>query len=247
MKINEGMRAGDLKNLVLNVVSVDEFQSKIDENAVVIGFYVHEQTGADDLNRFIQRSVLDILDVDTSPAPDQTGYYMVFVEIMFDKEFVKNLIEIIKEITPLVGIEHWNVRIRGMEEPKSLSEEILAKVNPKVVKKVKVKEDYKMAEAAASFLAESDVSTVHQFANKVELTRSGRSSSYIVEAYGHFDDLLEEFSLDIVPINLGLNETISDRRLENMLGHGWAVTHAGNLIIAKQCDDARCVILSQQK
>src|ERR1700733_10450117 len=88
----EGMREGDLADLVLPMISVDEYSSKIDnDQAIVVGFYVHEEMAARDLNRFLQKSAVPLLGTDVSPAPDSHGYFMVFCEMMDNDRLAQNV------------------------------------------------------------------------------------------------------------------------------------------------------------
>lgn len=115
-KITEGLRAGDLKTLVQKTISVDEYESKISDAAVVFGFYVHDRDAAADLNRFIQKSPIKLLDTEISPSPDQHGYYLVFVEILKNKKLGEVVKELLLDIEPLVGFSDWKMRVR---QPKS--------------------------------------------------------------------------------------------------------------------------------
>lgn len=91
-KLTEGMRRGDLADLVLPLISVDEYDSKVDEKeAIVFGFYVHDRGAADDLNRFLQKSAVPLLDTEVSPAPDQHGFYMVFIEFLDNDRLPQNV------------------------------------------------------------------------------------------------------------------------------------------------------------
>ncbi len=112
-KLMEGMWAGDLADLVQPLISVDEYQSKIDDSAVAIGFYVSDKDAAEDLNRFIQKSPISLIDCDVSPAPDQRGYYIVFVEMELNDRFVSNVTSLLDEIGPLTDIDNWQMRVRG--------------------------------------------------------------------------------------------------------------------------------------
>ena len=87
-QIKEGVEYGDLQSLVKNIVSIAEFEPKtgIDNDVVVIGFYVDDESPAQDLGTFLERGVAEILDTEVSPNPDDEGYYMVFVEIDNDEE-----------------------------------------------------------------------------------------------------------------------------------------------------------------
>jgi 23S rRNA U2552 (ribose-2'-O)-methylase RlmE/FtsJ len=114
-KLYEGMWSGDLADLVQPLISIDEYASKIDSDAIAIGFYVHDKDAADDLNRFIQKSPVSIIDSDVSPAPDQRGYYIVFVEFTYNDRLVSNISSLIEEVSPLVSIENWQMRVRNIE------------------------------------------------------------------------------------------------------------------------------------
>ena len=114
-KLNEGMWAGDLADLVQPLVSIDEYASKIDDDSIAIGFYVHDKDAADDLNRFIQKSPVSLIDSDVSPAPDQRGFYIVFVELAFNDRLVSNISALLKEVSPLAGIEEWQMKVRNIE------------------------------------------------------------------------------------------------------------------------------------
>lgn len=111
----EGMWQGDLADLVQPLVSIDEYQSKLDDTAVVVGFYVNDKDAAEDLNRFIQKSPVSIVDSDISPAPDQRGYYLVFVELQFNDRLVPNITSVLEEISPLVDITDWQMKVRNIK------------------------------------------------------------------------------------------------------------------------------------
>jgi hypothetical protein len=127
-KLYEGMWAGDLADLVQPLVSIDEYASKIDDDAIVIGFYVHEKDAADDLNRFIQRSPISMIDCDVSPAPDQRGFYIVFVELAFTDRLVNNITALLEEIAPLVSVEAWQMKVRNIEGLVKFDNDRLAQV-----------------------------------------------------------------------------------------------------------------------
>ena len=112
MIINEGMRGGDLEDLVLPMMSVDEFVSKVSDDAMVFGFFVSDKDAANDLNRFIQKSPIKLLDTEVSPAPDQRGFYVLFFEVMRSERLPSIVASVLEEIEPLVKIEKWKMQIR---------------------------------------------------------------------------------------------------------------------------------------
>ncbi len=125
--LREGMWAGDLDDMVQPLITIDEYDSKIDQTAIVIGFYVNDFEAAKDLNRFVQKSPVSIIDSNVSPAPDQRGYYIVFVEISFNDRIVPNIKSIIDEISPLVNIDNWLFNTRNIDKPKVFDVEVVAK------------------------------------------------------------------------------------------------------------------------
>lgn len=131
----EGLQEGDLDNLVLPCISVDEYDSKLDETAIVVGFYVDFKEPAKDLNRFIQKSPEDLIDTDISPAPDEDGNYMVFLELSRDKNFPTRLVNIVNSLNSLTGNTDWSFRTYGSD-----------KVFPLTVENLKKKVDLKTPE-----------------------------------------------------------------------------------------------------
>ncbi|MFA5491234.1 MAG: hypothetical protein WC284_18795 [Candidimonas sp.] len=107
-----GLRENDLKNMVLPIISIDEYHSKLgdDEDVIVIAFFVKDKDPAIDLNRFIEKGPSKIYDVDISRVPNKHGRYLVFVEFPRDDQFSDNLISLIKTIKGLTGIDKWSFK-----------------------------------------------------------------------------------------------------------------------------------------
>ena len=83
-QILEGVEYGDLASLITTRVSIAEFEPKTgsENDVVVIGFYCDDEAPAQDLASFIEKSAADVLDTEVSPAADEDGYYMCFVEVV---------------------------------------------------------------------------------------------------------------------------------------------------------------------
>jgi len=107
-KIYEGLLENDLDGLVSNVIEVDTFESKIDDNAIVVTFFVEDEEPAHDLSNFIEKGATGIIDTDVSPAPNEDGKYLVFIEYERNNKFIKNLIDLIKSISLLTNISKNN-------------------------------------------------------------------------------------------------------------------------------------------
>tara|TARA_R110002074_G_scaffold57366_4_gene141284 strand:+ start:1080 stop:1577 length:498 start_codon:yes stop_codon:yes gene_type:complete len=80
--LNEAVQHNDLRGLVSNVVSIDQYKSKIgyDKNIVVVAIEVNHIEAASDLSQFIETGHKDALDVDVSVGPTPEGKYTVFIE-----------------------------------------------------------------------------------------------------------------------------------------------------------------------
>lgn len=108
-KLEEGLTRNALQHLVLPLLSIDEYQSKIsDKRVIVVAFFVKEEDAAIDLSNFIDQSHYPILDTEVSPSPNPEGFYLVFVELQRNDDFPENLMSVIKEIENLVEIKSWD-------------------------------------------------------------------------------------------------------------------------------------------
>lgn len=114
-KITEGLRSGDLEHLVSSMISVNEFEPKSGDDVVVIAFYVKDEEPANDLASFIERGTHDILDTEVSPAPDENGNYLVFVEIDKNKDMMSITKEILDDVQKLIKIDTWKFKFHGSE------------------------------------------------------------------------------------------------------------------------------------
>ena len=232
--IAEGLRAGDLKNLVLSTISIDEFESKASKDAIVIAFYVQEKMAATDLDRFIQRTPVDILDVDVSPAPDQRGYYMVFVEISPGAKFRDTAIHIIKEISPLVGIAEWRARVGKSTRSEPLTVAMLDAVSKQSVERMRVEE-------AARLLSESLLPSIEVKENVLFL---GNGNHFRVDAVGTYETVFETSGLNGKAQILSFSSSVTASRLERELGPDWRVgAFADGKLVAARLDDGMAVCL----
>ena len=102
----------DLRGTILPEVSLDEFKPKAgkDTDVIVVAFYLLDQDPAEDLNTFIQRGVIDTLDVEVSPNTDDDGRYLVFVEMTRDDTFPNKFQALLKDVENVSGELDWKVR-----------------------------------------------------------------------------------------------------------------------------------------
>lgn len=108
-QLNEGLYEGDLKNTVDPLIIVDYYKPKFGEEkrVLVMTIITTDEGPADDLCRFIEKGSYDIIDVDTSPAPDTDGKYQVFIEIKRNRKMFGVLDKILTACNAVTGISKW--------------------------------------------------------------------------------------------------------------------------------------------
>jgi hypothetical protein len=101
-----------LEDVILPKITIDNFMPKSGQTSeiVVLAFYATDRQPAEDLNYFLQRSALDIIDVEVSPNPDEDGNFLIFVELERNHSVVEVLSLLIKEIEHVTGKLDWMVK-----------------------------------------------------------------------------------------------------------------------------------------
>lgn len=244
-KLNEGMRPGDLEDLVLPMITVDEYESKIDDNAIVIGFYVHDNDAADDLNRYIQKSPIQLLDTEVSPAPDQHGYYIVFVELMNDQRIVDNIESVIEEISPLTATEDWQMRVRGNDNTVPLSAKVLARHFAKMRSDVDHSEETE--NKVMEFFKASDLSNVIIENNHLVLV--GHDSEYRADIvdFGDSEKIVNTHNLSESAISLDMRNIAECLKLTRLLGDSWLTSHIGDNCILQRNGSEHALLLKNAR
>lgn len=129
MKLNENLKAGDLRNLVDKVFGIDGHTSKIgnDEDTVVLSFTVRDEEPAKDLENFVEMGYTFVLDADVTPGEGDDGKYQVFVELERSRHVAEQIHEIIEGIKKLTDLE--DMRFRYFKGFKSQAATIVALTN----------------------------------------------------------------------------------------------------------------------
>lgn len=230
--LTEGMRRGDLADLVLPLISVDEYSSKVDQkDAIVFGFYVMDEGGAKDLNRFLQKSAVPLLDTEISPAPDQQGYYMVFVEMLDNDRLSQNISDLLSEIKMLVDIDEWEMRVRNHNGLIPFSERSL-------VRALERGKHQRKTEDVLEFLQPSAL--VNAVVEDNMLVIEGSGERYAFELI----DLQPMTNLHLAEaISLTMHAVARTNRLRRMLGESWQAWMAGQFTLLHRDNDSRALLL----
>jgi hypothetical protein len=111
-KLFEGLRAGDLQDMISPILSIDQFKSKMgeDKNVVVVSFKTKEKMPAIDLMEFIEKGYKFVLDADMSTGEERDGRYSVFVELERTSEVPKQILEMLNGIGQLANCKDWSFR-----------------------------------------------------------------------------------------------------------------------------------------
>ena len=99
MIISERISKGQLRNMINDVVSIDQYKSKIDEdrNIVVLAFEVMNENAADDLSNFIETGAYDVEDTEVSASTNVEGNYMVYSELRRGQKLHETLRKVLEE------------------------------------------------------------------------------------------------------------------------------------------------------
>ena len=81
-QLQEGLEQGDLARLIASTYSIDEFKSKMGDDAdiIVLAFTAGDKGPAQDLMNFIEKGYDWVIDAETSAGEISEGKYIVFVE-----------------------------------------------------------------------------------------------------------------------------------------------------------------------
>jgi hypothetical protein len=241
IKLFEGLRENDLEDLVLPMLSIDEYESKVDDDAIVIGFYVMDREPAQDLNRFIQKSPIVLIDTDVSPAPNEDGYYMVFVELPRDEAVTPKIKTLLDEIKSLVHLEptEWSFTCYGHEGVFPLNDKnlhVLVRKEP-----IEELEQRMFAESINSFFSNSALDNLLFHRDKLYITKGANTIGATIVSFGSENKVSEWIENKATIFTESANRTC--RIWEQMLGEGWAVHLVENIILLSNTYDSKYLVL----
>jgi hypothetical protein len=129
-KLFEGLTKGDLTRLVKPRVHIDEFKSKMGDDAdiAVLSFNVVEKGPADDLVDFFEKGYDWILDADASPGEFVKNIYLVFVEIERTPELPEQIKTLLSDLENLTehDLDDWSLYYGNQDQLKPVSLDTLA-------------------------------------------------------------------------------------------------------------------------
>jgi len=113
----EGLQYRDLDGLMKPTIHVDEFSSKMGDDAdiIVLSFFVRDKAAAKDLVSWFEKGYDFVLDADRSPGEIKPNRYLVYVEMRRRTAAPKQIQELLDDMSTLTEFEpaDWTVRVDG--------------------------------------------------------------------------------------------------------------------------------------
>jgi hypothetical protein len=113
----EGMRYKDLDGLVKPTIHVDEFSSKMGDDAdvIVLSFFVRDKSAARDLMAWFEKGYDFVLDADVSPGEIKPNRYLVYLEMRRRSAAPRHVQTLLDDLTTLTEFEpdDWRLRYNG--------------------------------------------------------------------------------------------------------------------------------------
>ena len=119
------LRFDDLKDLVSNKIHIDEYKSKMGDDAdtIVVSFKIRYQDPAWELSNFLEKGYEWVLDADVSSGEMEDGSYLVFLEVERRPSFPQNLMRALKDMEGLTDqkVSEYKFMYRKSTEYKDMS------------------------------------------------------------------------------------------------------------------------------
>jgi hypothetical protein len=142
-QLNENLEGGDLKRLVHDELHIDEYKSKMGDDAdvCVVSFKVAGKEPSIDLVSFVEKGYDWVLDADVSSGEKEGGDYLVFVELDRTPALPEQIYQLIADIVNLTeqDIADWRVRYFKSNSEHDLTVEALSQIIPLTPEKYRAK------------------------------------------------------------------------------------------------------------
>ena len=147
-------KPNNLKNLILPLISIDQYKPKIQKDSIVVVFEVTDNyDAAYDLSSFIEKLPELSLDTEARQTPNESGNYNVFCEFERNSSFPDIFMSIIRDVEKLAETQEWNVDVYGVGDSFELSEKSLIK-HVRLVEKDQLEEFLDYSSITVTYLNE---------------------------------------------------------------------------------------------
>jgi hypothetical protein len=106
-QLKEGLGYKDMEGMMKPTVHIDEFSSKMGEDAdvIVVSFFVRDKQAAKDLMTWFEKGYDFVLDADTSPGEIKPNRYLVYLEMRRRNAAPRQIQEILDDLNTLTEYE----------------------------------------------------------------------------------------------------------------------------------------------
>lgn len=240
-----GVRNEELKNLVLPVISVDEFEPKIgtNEEVIVAAFFCKDELPAYDLEDFMDKGVIEFLDSEVSPNPDKDGNYVVFVEFKRQPNFWTRLYKLIKDITRVTGEMKWRIK-------PYLSDKTYDLLDPELHGLVITRSDEYVPRADFSadpetYLKDSDLTSLEIGESTITFGRQGQEIVFDYAGFGDTEEMTSKLNLNEAYVDV-MATSSALTNLRSMLGGGWDVSAVGQYYFITKNNDNQSLVVRRK-
>lgn len=235
--LTEGLRAGDLADLVLPVISIDEYESKIEDDGLVVAFRVDDEEPGKDLTRFIEKSNINVLDAELSPGPDSKGYFYVFVEFIREEDFPSEILKMLGQVSNVAGIKKWRMKTYHEDKIVPVTEENIREyVRLKPVDNLRTDVEEQLIEELKSIRE-------NQFILRKNTLRT-ETARFKVVAYGPVEEIYEAFNFNVKPVRLDESSLSKITQAGKVFGTDWNIDLIDGYLVCNHILSENVLILS---
>lgn len=240
-----GLRNEDLKNLVLPIISIDEFEPKIgtNEEVIVVAFYCKDELPAYDLEDFMDKGVVEFLDSEVSPNPDKDGNYVVFVEFKRQPNFWTKLFKLLKDVERATGPMKWKAK-------PYLSDTAYDLLDKELHQYVITRSDEYMPRAEFSddpetYLKDSDLTSLDIGESTITFGRQGQKIVFDYTGFGDTEAMTSKLNLNEAYVDV-MATSSALTNLRSMLGEGWDVSAVGQYYFITKHNDNQSLVVRRR-
>ena len=228
--------------MMLPLISVDEFEPKTGttEEVIVVAFFCKDELPAVDLDEFIDKSIIEFIDSEVSPNPNDEGLYLVFVEFKRQPNFWMKFYDIVKDIENVAGKMNWSVQPYLVDKLYALKDKELHDL---VITK---QENYvpraEFDQTVESYFQDSDLLLFDSDDTHIKL--GGSRGSLVLESigFGYESTLVKRLRLNEQHIDL-LHTSSTLSALRGMLGENWEIQTIGEYYFLNKVGNKRSVVV----
>lgn len=196
---------GDLDGILLDLVSIDQYQSKLSDDNIVVAFTFKILEAANDVREFLDRGEFGILDTEVIMTADLTNNYMLLIEFNRDKKFLHYILKVCKYLINLSDVKKFKFISYLGTEYVTLNRSNLIKY----VRLIKVDKAEILTKKMIFYFFNKNVKfdknavIVPCYAGKLRLKYIGRTTEELVESFVKVNniDLLDQEK--VAPIFIG--------------------------------------------